>query len=138
VALAELRAQFRVFAAQRGHFRRFLHLRAQFLAVDGFRAVGKRPGAHLLHRRLDRSVAGDDDHERRRFEGQGVAQHRRAIHLGHPQVGHDHVHRLLIQDADRLAPAIGGDHMVLRARKDRHERRQGVWLVINDQKVAGG
>ena len=110
----------------------------QLLLLEGLRDVVERPRLERRDRAVHRAVGGDDDDRDVGELGGDPPQQLHPAELRHHEVRHDHVHRRLLQDAERLLAVCGGGDLVPLALQHRGEDAPDVHLVVDDEDVGHG
>ncbi len=82
--------------------------------------------------RPDIGIAGEHDADRFGMLRLDAVHQLDPRHLRHPLVGHDHVNRVLLEDFQRLAAALGGVQLEL-APQQALQRVEDLRLVIHQQ-----
>ncbi len=96
--------------ASRCDLRRLVHDRAQLADIERLGQIGRRAGLHGGDGRLDRAVAGEDDHLGVGQFALGLGQDLQPTDAFHDQVGDDDIERLFLDQPQALAPLVATTH----------------------------
>ena len=86
---------------------RVLDHRPQLLQIERLEQIIERPALHRLDGRLDRAVAGDENHLGIRLQFLALGQHFEPADVRHLQVGDHDFERARLEQRDRLLAAAG-------------------------------
>ena len=77
------------------------------------------------------TVRGENNHRHSRLHLLDFAEQLKAVHLVHPQIADHQIHFVTAQHAQRLRPALGGQHAVSFADKTHAQQLQQARIVVH-------
>lgn len=98
----------------------------------------ERPGADRLDGRIDRAVAGDEDHRRARRSLPAMGEHLEAVAVAEPDVAQRHVVGFPFEGRDRLGLAHRRVELIALVAKPVGHRVQHLTIVVDQQQRALG
>ena len=101
--------------------------------VPGFEDVAENmPFIDRVDHGLDVGIAGEEHADGVGLEPAGLAEEGVSLHPGHPLVGEDQLHLMVVQQRDRLTAGRGREHAV-RTVKLVPQALQDVHLIVDNQ-----
>src|SRR5450756_1105066 len=100
--------------------------------------VVRRPEPQRLHRRFLGGIGRDHDAEDIGVEPLGRAQHLYAVHVRHPDIGHEQVHATGLEQGNRLAPVLGQQHLEPLALQPIRQQLADRGFVVHEEDLGRG
>lgn len=129
----ELALEQDVLAPQRLPLDLLADLELQLVDVEGLREVVARPEPERLDGRLGRRKRGDDDAADLGVDGAGAAQHVDAAHVGHLEIGDQHVEPPALERREGRASVIDRNDLVAFPREDDRQQLAHRPLVVGHE-----